>query len=407
MNSHIINERFEKLKAVHPKVYESILSNYDNLIEIRRDLRKHPELAFEEKRTSKIVASYLKQWGYEVLEGVGGTGVIGILKGQVDGPVLGLRADMDALPMPDKIEESYRSIHEGVAHACGHDVHTTNLLGVAKVFSEIGLERGTLKLIFQPAEEIGAGALKMIEDGVLENPAMDMIAGLHVAPSLKVGEFSVSKDEYSGAAVDIFELTIKGRGGHAAHPHLAIDAIMVTAQVLVALQQIVSRQIDPLDSVVLSVGQIQGGTKGTILPDTVTVNGTVRTLNPKVREVMEERIQQIAENVSKAFGGSCDLNYGYMTPSLKNDNATKAFFVSATQSTFGPESVSFSNASMGGEDFACFSQEVPSVFFRLGTCSGDSTSNGLHTTQFNIDEKAILFGIGAVCNLALSFFDKK
>lgn len=407
MKTHTENENFKKLREVHPRLYECILSNYEDLIEIRRDLRKHPELAFEEKRTSKIVASYLKQWGYEVQEGVGGTGVIGILKGQVDGPVLGLRADMDALPMPDEIEETYRSIHEGVAHACGHDVHTTNLLGVAKVFSEIGLEKGTLKLIFQPAEEIGAGAKKMIEEGVLENPAMDMIAGLHVAPLLKVGEFSVPKGVYSGAAVDIFELTVSGRGGHAAHPHLAIDAVMITAQVLVALQQIVSRQIDPLDSVVLSVGQIQGGTKGTILPDTVTVNGTVRTLNPKVREVMEGRIQQVAENVSKAFGGSCNLNYEYMTPSLTNDAASKEFFVAATQSTFGADAVSFSNASMGGEDFAFFSQEVPSIFFRLGTSSGKSTSNGIHTTQFNIDEEAMLFGIGALCNLALSFLDKK
>ncbi|WP_438318028.1 M20 metallopeptidase family protein [Sporosarcina sp. FA9] len=407
MLTQSIKEKFEKLKDVHPQLYEAIIANFESFVEIRRDLRQHPELAFQEERTSKIVASYLKQWGYEVQESVGGTGVIGILKGKEKGRVLGLRADMDALPMPDEIDENYRSVHEGVAHTCGHDVHTTNLLGVAKVFSEIGLEKGTLKLIFQPAEEIGLGAKKMIEDGALENPAMDMIAGLHVAPALKVGEFSVSNDVYSGAAVDIFELTITGRGGHAAHPHLAVDAVMITAQVLVSLQQIVSRQIDPLDPVVLSVGQIQGGTKGTILPNTVTVNGTVRTLNPKTREVMEERINQIAENVAKAFGGSCDLDYEYVTPSLKNDDATKDFFVSATKSVFGSDAVRFSNPSMGGEDFAYFSQEVPSVFFRLGTCSGDSTSNGIHTTRFNVDEKAILFGIGALSNLALSFLNKK
>jgi len=288
-----INEKFEKLKDVHPQLYEAILSNYAELVEIRRDLRQHPELALQEERTSRVVATYLRQWGYEVQERVGGTGVIGILKGKEEGRVLGLRADMDALPMPDEIDENYRSIHKGVAHTCGHDVHTTNLLGVAKVFSEIGLEKGTLKLIFQPAEEIGHGAKKMIEDGALENPVMDMIAGLHVAPALRVGEFSVSNGVYSGAAVDIFELTVTGRGGHAAHPHLAVDAVMISAQVLVALQQIVSRQIDPLDSVVLSVGQIQGGTKGTILPNEVTINGTVRTLNPKTREVMEEHIIQI------------------------------------------------------------------------------------------------------------------
>ena len=191
MVKQLTSERFEKLKEKHPKLYDAIVSNYEKFVEIRRDLRKHPELAFQEKRTSKIVASYLKSWGYEVQEGVGGTGIIGVLKGRQAGRVIGLRADMDALPMPDEIDKEYRSINAGVGHTCGHDVHTTNLLGVAKVFSEIGLEKGTLKLIFQPAEEVGLGAKKMIEDGVLKNPEMDLIAGLHVAPALKVGEFSV------------------------------------------------------------------------------------------------------------------------------------------------------------------------------------------------------------------------
>ncbi len=407
MVKQLANKKFDRLRESHPQLHEVIVANYEEFVEIRRDLRKHPELAFQEERTSKIVASYLKSWGYEVQEGVGGTGVIGILKGKKEGRVIGLRADMDALPMPDEIDEHYRSIHEGVAHTCGHDVHTTNLLGVAKVFSEIGLEQGTLKLLFQPAEEVGKGAKGMIEDGALENPSMDLMAGLHVAPALKVGEFAVSNAVYSGAAVDMFELTVSGKGGHAAHPHLAVDAIMITAQILVSLQQIVSRQIDPLDSVVLSVGQIQGGTKGTILPDTVTVNGTVRTLNPKTRELMEDRIKQIAENVANAFGGSCQLTYDYVTPSLKTDDAAKEFFVTATNDIFGSDAVRFGNASMGGEDFAYFSQEVPSVFFRLGTNSGVSTSNGIHTTRFNVDEEAMLFGIGALSNLALTFLEEK
>lgn len=407
MVKQLTSERFEKLKEKHPKLYDAIVSNYEKFVEIRRDLRKHPELAFQEKRTSKIVASYLKSWGYEVQEGVGGTGIIGVLKGRQAGRVIGLRADMDALPMPDEIDKEYRSINAGVGHTCGHDVHTTNLLGVAKVFSEIGLEKGTLKLIFQPAEEVGLGAKKMIEDGVLKNPEMDLIAGLHVAPALKVGEFSVSNSVYSGGAVDLFELTVSGKGGHAAHPHLAVDAVMITAQVLVALQQIVSRQIDPVDSVVLSVGQIQGGTKGTILPDSVTVNGTVRTLNPKTREGMEERINQVATNVASAFGGICELKYDYVVPSLKNDEESKEFFVRTTTATFGSDAVLFSNPSMGGEDFSFFSQEVPSVFFRLGTNSGASTSNGIHTTQFNVDEEAMMFGIGAFCNLAITYLGEE
>lgn len=407
MVKQLANQQFDKLKETYPTLHTAIVSNYEELVAIRRDLRQHPELAFQEKRTSSIVASYLKSWGYEVEEGVGGTGVIGILKGKQAGRVIGLRADMDALPMPDEIDEQYRSVHEGVAHTCGHDVHTTNLLGVAKVFSDIGLEKGTLKLIFQPAEEVGQGALRMIEDGALENPVMDLMAGLHVAPAIKVGEFGVSNAVYSGAAVDMFELTISGKGGHAAHPHLAVDAVMITAQVLVALQQIVSRQIDPLDSVVLSVGQIQGGTKGTILPDSVTVNGTVRTLNPTTREGMEERIKQVAENVAKAFGGSSHLTYDYEVPSLKNDTTAKEFFVTTMSNIFGSEAVRFGNASMGGEDFAYFSQQVPSVFFRLGTSSGASTAHGIHTTQFNVDEEAMLFGIGALSSLALKYLEKE
>lgn len=401
------NKQFEKLKDVNPVLYETVTSIFDELVQIRRDLRKHPELAFQEKRTSSIVAKYLKNWGYEVQEGVGKTGVIGILKGKEEGKVIGLRADMDALPMPDEIDEEYRSINKGVAHTCGHDIHTANLLGVAKVFSVIGVEKGTLKLFFQPAEEIGEGAKAMIEDGALENPRVDMMAGLHVAPSLRVGEFSVSHSEYSCAAVDMFKLEVTGKGGHAAHPHLAIDSVLITAQILVALQQIVSRQIDPLDSVVLSIGQINGGTKGTILPDTVTVNGTVRTLKPETRKEMESRIRQIAENVAAAFGGSCKLTYDYSCPSVKNDDAAKQFFIETVTNTFGDEVIHYSNPSMGGEDFSYFSQEVPSVFFRLGTSSGEDTSYSIHNSKFNGDEKAMLYGVAVMSCLVQSYLQKK
>ncbi|KAB2336732.1 amidohydrolase [Cytobacillus depressus] len=401
------NKQFKKLKEVNPVLFKTVTSLFDELVQIRRDLRKHPELAFQENRTSSIVAKYLKSWGYEVQEGVGKTGVIGILRGQEEGKVIGLRADMDALPMPDEIEEEYKSIHEGVAHTCGHDIHTTNLLGVAKVFSLIGVKKGTLKLIFQPAEEIGDGAKAMIEDGALENPRMDMMAGLHVAPSLRVGEFSVSNAEYSGAAVDIFKLEVSGKGGHAAHPHLAIDSVMITAQILVALQQIVSRQIDPLDSVVLSIGQINGGTKGTILPDTVTVNGTVRTLKPETRKEMEERIRQIADNIAAAFGGSCKLTYDYSCPSVKNDDAAKQFFIETVTDIFGHEAIQYSNPSMGGEDFSYFSQEVPAVFFRLGTSSGEATSYSIHNTKFNGDEKAMLYGVAIMSCLVQSYLQKE
>jgi amidohydrolase len=384
---------FSKVEAHYPKINEAIVRNLDEIIAIRRDFRKHPELAFEEKRTASIVASYLRQWGYEVQENVGGTGVVGLLNGKQPGKVIGLRADMDALPMPDEISASYKSLNDGIAHTCGHDVHTANLLGVAKVFSEIGLEKGTLKFIFQPAEEIGQGAKAMIDDGVMENPKVDFMAGLHVAPTLNVGEFSLTNADYTCGAVDIFELVIEGKGGHAAHPHLAVDAVMISAQVLVALQQIASRQVDPLKPVVLSVGQIQGGTKGTILPNTVTMNGTVRTLDPSVRDQVPQSMEKIATQIAEAYGGKAYLDYQKVTPSIKSDAAARVALSELVVDLFGKESFKWVNPSMGGEDFAYFSQLVPSVFFRLGTKSSDDTAYGNHHPKFNVDEEAIRFGM--------------
>jgi amidohydrolase len=386
-------DAFSKVEANYPKINEAIIRNLDEIISIRRDFRKHPELAFEEKRTASIVASYLRQWGYEVQEHVGGTGVVGLLNGKQPGKVIGLRADMDALPMPDEISASYKSLNDGIAHTCGHDVHTANLLGVAKVFSEIGLEKGTLKFIFQPAEEIGQGAKAMIDDGVMENPKVDFMAGLHVNPTLNVGEFSLTNAEYTCGAVDIFELVVEGKGGHAAHPHLAVDAVMISAQVLVALQQIASRQVDPLKPVVLSVGQIQGGTKGTILPNTVTMNGTVRTLDPSVRDQVPKSMEKIATQIAEAYGGKAYLDYQKVTPSIKSDAAARVALSELVVDLFGKESFKWVNPSMGGEDFAYFSQLVPSVFFRLGTKSSDDTAYGNHHPKFNVDEEAIRFGM--------------
>jgi amidohydrolase len=384
---------FANVKTKHSAIYDAITRNFEEIVSIRRDFRRHPELAFKEKRTASIVASYLRQWGYEVQEHVGGTGVVGILKGKQPGKVMGLRADMDALPMPDEISATYKSVQDGIAHTCGHDVHTANLLGVAKVFSEIGLEKGTLKLIFQPAEEIGQGAKAMIDDGVLENPKVDFMAGLHVAPTLNVGEFSLTNAEYSCGAVDIFELVVEGKGGHAAHPHLAIDAVMISAQILVALQQIASRQVDPLKPVVLSVGQINGGTKGTILPNTVTMNGTVRTLDPSVRDQVPISMERIATQIAEAYGGKARLDYQRVTPSIKMDKSSRAVISELIVDLFGRDSFKWVNPSMGGEDFAYFSELVPSVFFRLGTKSSEETAYGNHHPKFNVDEESLRYGM--------------
>lgn len=400
-------KEFKQLKSSHPDWHDSIEAVFDEVVAVRRDLHKHPELAFEETRTAGIVADLLTKWGYEVREGVGKTGVVGLLHGAAPGPVIGLRADMDALPMNDKIDQPYRSVNDGAAHTCGHDAHTSILLGVAKLFAAKGLESGTLKLIFQPAEEIGQGADAMIKDGALNNPAVDAMAGLHVHPTLKTGEFSVTETEYSCAAVDIFELVITGAGGHAAHPHQTVDPIIIAAQVLIALQQVVSRQTDPLDSVVLSFGQIEGGTKATIIPDSVLLKGTVRTLKPETRALMPEKIESIATGIARSFKGDAVLTYHHVTPSIKIDEEMRGLLTETVGELFGANALHIATPSMGGEDFSYFSQEVPSVFFRLGTNSGEQTAFPNHNSRFDVDEHSFFYGISVLSLLTHKFLQTK
>ncbi|SFB10440.1 Peptidase dimerisation domain-containing protein [Lentibacillus halodurans] len=401
------NDVFHKLKGLDPVLHDTVLSIYEELVQIRRDFRKHPELSFQEYRTASIVGDYLRRWGYDVEEEVGDTGVIGLLQGEEEGKVFGLRADMDALPMNDEIEQDYKSINEGAAHTCGHDMHMANLLGVAKVFSILGLKKGTLKLIFQPAEEIGVGAKRMIDQGALENPKMDMMAGLHVHPTVGVGKFSISASTYSGAAADFFQLDVHGKGGHAAYPHLTVDPVTITSQILVAFQQIVSRKVNPIDSAVISVGNINGGTKNNIIPEKVTVKGTVRTLDPEVRELVSSHMKKIASSIAESYGGSCDLQYNYGPPSIKIDEDAKQLFIESAIELFGKETIKYSQPSMGGEDFSSFSQEVPSFFFRLGTNSGKSTAYSNHNPKFNVDERALLYGVTILTHLTDKFLNKE
>lgn len=394
---------FQELKRTHPEWHSSIFSLFEEITAIRRDLHAHPELSFQETRTASIVADLLEGWGYKVKRNVGKTGVVGLLESGRPGPVFGLRADMDALPMADEITKDYRSQNVGVAHTCGHDAHTAILLGVAKLFAEKGLPGGSLKVIFQPAEEIGEGAAAMIEDGVLANPKVDAMAGLHVHPTLKTGEFSVTTAEYSCAAVDIFELKVTGKGGHAAHPHQTVDPIMISAQILVSLQQIVSRQTDPLDSVVLSFGQIEAGSKATIIPNSVLIKGTVRTLKPETRQQMPQRIETIAKGIARSFGGDCELDYQFVTPSIKIDAEMRGLLQDTIGELYGESALKISAPSMGGEDFAYFSQEVPSVFFRLGTENGEDTAYPNHNSRFDVDEQSFLYGISVLSLLASNY----
>ncbi len=388
-------EAFERLKEKNRQLYNFIHENFEELVEIRRDFRKHPELSFEEVETSRKIAKLLEEWGFEVQTEVGRTGVIGVLHGKKKGKVVGLRADMDALPMDDEISEDYKSINKGKAHTCGHDVHMTNLLGVAKYFGENGLNEGSIKVIFQPAEEIAAGAYEMIRDGALKNPNVDVMIGLHVHPTVETGEFSLTTSRYGGAAADSFKIKVSGKEGHAAYPHQTIDPITISSHMIVALQSIVSRYVDPLDSVVISIGKIQGGMKSNIIPNEVEFEGTVRTLDMDTRKFIVSKIEKVATAIAESFGATIHFDYEYGPPSIDNNPEVKEFFSEMIMDLFGEDCLKFVKPGMGGEDFAFFSQEVPSVFFRLGTKSDETTAYSNHHAKFNVDEQALKFGISA------------
>lgn len=382
-------------------------SMQETLTAWRRDLHIHPEIGYEEVRTSAIVAEHLQRLGLEVQTGIGKTGVVGIWRGLEPGPTIGLRADMDALPIQDAKQTSYASQTEGKAHLCGHDAHTTMLMGAAELLTSIGRPAsGNIKFVFQPAEEGLAGADAMIQDGVLEHPHVDAMAGLHVFPSLQIGEVSVCKG-VAFASADFFTLRIIGKGGHGARPHEGVDAITVSAQVISALQQITSRMIDPLETAVVSIGQIQGGTMAAAIASEVNMQGTVRTLSAEVRAQMPIKIRQVIEGIVSSFGADYELDYQMNYPVVKNDNQMVDFLTATCDlMAAGPE-WQYTRPSTGGEDFAFYAEKVPAVFFRLGTSNGQpETSYPLHHPMFDLDESALPYGVAMLSAIALHYLDQ-
>lgn len=373
------------------------------IIALRRKLHEHPELGFEEYETAKTVAAYLESLGIEVQTGIAKTGVVGILRGAKPGPVIAMRADMDALPIAEKTGVEYCSRVEGKMHACGHDSHTAILLGTAKVLSELKAELpGTIKFIFQPAEEGPGGAMPMIEEGVLENPHVDAIFGLHVWPEYRTGEIGLSYGVQM-ASPDQFALKIKGKGGHGSAPHETVDAIVVAAQVITGLQQIVSRKIIPTQPVVLTVGTIKGGYRYNVIADEVEMTGTIRTLDNEVRKQIPELIKEITGGITAAFGASYELEYTYMYPPLFNNRKMAGLVEQVTKNVLGPQSVQIvEKPSMGGEDFAYFLEKVPGAFLFLGCSNSAETEFPPHNPWFNLDEKAMANGIQIFCNLVFA-----
>ena len=390
-----------------PVLLKEALKLKEYIIAWRRHLHMNPELSFEEYETSKFVLDNLKNLGFEILAPVAKTGIVALLKGTEPGPTVALRADMDALPIIDEKSVPYASLVPGVAHLCGHDAHTSILLGAAHILSKHRPEKGNIKLIFQPAEEGLAGALHMVEEGVLQNPNVDVIVGLHVHPTASTGFITVAKD-IAMACTDSFDIEVIGKGGHAAHPHMSIDSITVAAEVVSSLQQIVSRTIDPLKPSVLTIGKIEGGFKRNVIAPSVRLEGTVRVLDPSLREVISQRMEQYVKGICEGFGATYKFDYRFGYPSVKNDNSLIPMLNSVSEKILGDNKLSIVNPSMGGEDFAYYAEKVPGLFFRLGTYNeAKDCIYPNHHPKFDVDEDALPYGSAILAQFALDYIEEK
>ena len=366
----------------------------DWLVELRRTIHMNPELGFEESETSKLVAGWLEKFGLRITRGVAKTGVVGLLQGEKAGKTVAIRADMDALPLEEANQVPYRSRVKGKMHACGHDAHVTILLGVARLFSSIRERvQGNIKWVFQPAEEGGGGGRVMVEEGALENPRVDAIFGAHLFPDLNTGKVGIHEKQ-GLAATDRIIIKISGRGAHGAYPHLSRDPILAAGHLITQIHSIVSRSIAPLDSAVITIGKVSGGTAFNIIPDEVELLGTVRSLTPQVREELKSRLEQVTQGLARSFDLDCRLVFDYGYPTLVNDPEMSHLVASAYGKGIGKENVEFLRPSMGGEDFAYYLQKVPGSFFRLG-CRNEEKSiiHPFHSSRFDIDEEVLPFGV--------------
>ncbi len=370
------------------------------LIEIRRDIHAHPELAFEEVRTAGVVTRELTRLGIPHQSGVAKTGVVGLIEGGRPGPVLAIRADMDALPIEERTGLPFASTVPGLMHACGHDIHTTTLLGVASVLHELAPQlAGTVKLIFQPAEEAIGGMREMIAAGVMKDPDITYALGFHNHPNLPAGRFGFVRGP-ALAAADGFEIVVRGRSGHAAHPHNAVDPIVAAANLVVQLQTVVSREVPPMRPAVVTVGAIHGGTVRNIIPDEVRLLGTVRTLHPEVRDLAEQAIRRLCAGIEEGMRVGCELiEYRRGVPPLVNDDRVIDPTVAAVRKQLG-DVIEEGQPVLGAEDFALMAELVPSFQLRIGS-GQPGRKDRLHNSAYQPDERCIGLGVQAVARAAL------
>lgn len=364
----------------------------------RRHLHENPELLFDVFQTSAFVAEKLKAFGCDIVEtGIGKTGVVGIIKGALgDGPTIGMRADMDALPILESSGKPWASKVAGKAHSCGHDGHTAMLLGAAQYLCETRRFKGAVAVIFQPAEEGGGGGLAMVQDGMMDKFGIKEVYGLHNAPGIPLGDFAIRKGGVMAAA-DTFEITVKGKGSHAAQPHYSVDPVLTSAYVIVALQSIASREVDPLKSIVVSVTTVHGGDAYNVIPMEVKLTGTVRTLDPEIRELAAKRVVEVAQGTALAHGAVAEVNYVRGYPVTVNHAEETEFAASVAANVSGEKSVETDMApKMGAEDFSYMLEARPGAFIFLGI--GEAAN--LHHPAYDFNDEAIPYGISYWVSLA-------
>jgi amidohydrolase len=381
------------------KLVEPIIAFQSELQQIRRDLHAHPELCYQELRTADVVAARLTEWGIPIVRGLGVTGVVGIIKHGSSSRAIGLRADMDALPMQEVNSFEHASVHPGKMHACGHDGHTAMLLGAAHYLATHRNFDGTVYLIFQPAEEGGGGARRMMDDGLFTQFPMDAVYGMHNWPGIPMGSFGVVEGPMMASSNE-FRVVIKGKGGHAAQPHRGVDPVMVAVHIAQSWQTIVSREKNPLDTAVLSITQIHAGSATNVIPDEAVLIGTVRTFTTEVLDLIESRMQQIAMHTAAGFNASIDFTFKRNYPPLINHPKETAFAIEAMKAIAGPDQVDANTEpTMGAEDFAYMLQEKPGCYVFIGNGEGDHRAGGhglgpcqLHNASYDFNDNLLPIG---------------
>ena len=388
-----------QLQAVPPSiVLPELLAQSDAMRVLRRDIHAHPELCFQEERTSEMIARTLAAWGIEVHRGLGKTGVVGVIQGRPGPRSIGLRADIDALPMTEHNQFAHASRYAGRMHACGHDGHTAMLLSAAQHLAATRDFDGKVILVFQPAEEGGGGAREMIQDGLFERFPMDAIFGMHNWPGMPAGTFAI-KDGPCFASSNEFHITIRGKGCHGAMPHLGIDPVPVACQLVLAFQTILTRNLRPIETGVISVTMIQAGEATNVVPESVTLQGTVRTFADETLDLIEERMRELSHQLSAAFGATAEFEFQRNYPPTINHSAETAFARQVMTEVVGPERVELFEATMGAEDFSFFLQHKPGAYFVIGNGDGTHREGGhglgpctLHNPSYDFNDELIPLG---------------